>query len=217
MTKEFVFIVTYGRSGSTLLQKIVGSIENCHIAGENNNALFGLYQSYTSLNNAKRRFGQNYTNYDEPWYGADLFGPERYGRKLVRMFIDEVLNPPENASIIGFKEIRYFENPGYFLQFLKFIKHFFAPAKYIFNVRDCQEVSKSGWWKEQSEDSVCNQIMKNNEMMEEFISLFPEACIKVNYNEYTKNHLSLESVYDFLGREFDPIAVTNILSKKLTH
>ena len=69
---NFVFVVTYGRSGSTLLQKVLGDIDGYHISGENNNALYGLYQSFKFANMAKMRFGQEMTKHDNPWYGAEL-------------------------------------------------------------------------------------------------------------------------------------------------
>ena len=51
MKFDSVLIVTYGRSGSTLLQGILNSIEGCLIRGENDNFCFALYQAHQSIKN----------------------------------------------------------------------------------------------------------------------------------------------------------------------
>ena len=73
--RRFVFIVTYGRSGSTLLQKIIGSAPGFYIAGENKDALFGLYESCRSVAYARRHFGSSLTTSGNPWFGAERLDP----------------------------------------------------------------------------------------------------------------------------------------------
>ena len=43
--KGTLLIVTYGRSGSTILQSLAQTIPGCHTAGENYNALEGLFRA----------------------------------------------------------------------------------------------------------------------------------------------------------------------------
>ena len=50
---DAVFVITYGRSGSTLMQGILNSIDGFHIKGENNGFVFKLFESYQLLVNAK--------------------------------------------------------------------------------------------------------------------------------------------------------------------
>lgn len=69
--KRYVFIVTYGRSGSTILQKIIGKAPGFYIAGENKDALFGLYDSCRSVAFAKRHVGGQVTTSGHTWYGSE--------------------------------------------------------------------------------------------------------------------------------------------------
>ncbi len=92
--KRYVFIVTYGRSGSTLLQKIIGKAPGFCIAGENKDALFGLYDSCRSVAYAKRHFGRPVTTSDNPWYGAERLDPVQYVGKLSELFVNEIIKPP---------------------------------------------------------------------------------------------------------------------------
>lgn len=49
-----LLIVTYGRSGSTLLQSMLQTIPGAHIAGENYNALHPIFQSVRRAQRTKR-------------------------------------------------------------------------------------------------------------------------------------------------------------------
>jgi len=214
---KFVFIVTYGRSGSTLVQNILNSIDGYLIRGENNNVLFDLYKSYQKVVFAKQRFGQEFLEKESPWYGADLLGPEKYGRKMIHLFVNEILNPTDDYKVLGFKEIRYFEHPKEFDNFLNFMRHFFYPAAFIFNKRDPNEVKNSGWWKQQEPDKVVKLISEYDLMMDNYAKKFPDNTYIVKYNEYTKNPESLRGLYEFLGEKFDLNKIKKVLSKKLTH
>lgn len=214
---SFLFIVTYGRSGSTLLQTILNSISGYFIAGENENALFGLYTSYRAVCFAKETYGRNETKSNHPWYRADALDPQSYGQKLAHLFISEVIRPDENARVVGFKEIRFFIHPPFFEKFLQFIEIFFNPAKLIFNVRDPSEVAKSAWWNDQDTPSVTEKIQGYHAMVDEYISKYPGNSFKLNYNEYQRDLGHLRELFEFLGEPFDEDAIKRIMAVKLTH
>ena len=46
---QFIIIAAIGRSGSTTLQRIINTIENSNILGENNNFIANLLVAYKSL------------------------------------------------------------------------------------------------------------------------------------------------------------------------
>ncbi len=215
--RQFLFIVTYGRSGSTLLMKLVGAIDGYHIAGENTNTVLGLCQSYLAVQETKQKFGRAPKGRDDPWFGAHLVRPNAFAKRLVNVFVDEVLRPPPEARVIGFKEIRYYEKPEFFRPQLEFMSTFFTPAKFVFNVRNIDEVAKSGWWKDRSHEAVTRYITSFHREMEAFMAAHPEQCFKVDYNEYTHDPASLSLLYEFLGEPFDLDNVTGVLSEKLTH
>ena len=106
----YVFIVTYGRSGSTLVQKILNSIPGYCVRGENNNGLFYIYQVWREMTQARAivalRRQKRQSESDHPWYGAELIEPDAFGHALRRTFVDEVLRPPKGTRVAGFKEIR---------------------------------------------------------------------------------------------------------------
>jgi Sulfotransferase family len=217
MPRSFVFIVTYGRSGSTLLQHIIGSLSGYHIAGENSNALFGLFQSYSSCVKAKSNGTPNTRRIEDPWFGAHAVKPFHYGQKLAALFISEVLRPPDDARVIGFKEIRYFENPRELEAYLTFMRTFFVPAKFIFNIRTPEEVAKSGWWKNRPEADVIPQVQKWHTMIDDYVRAHPADSFCVRYNDYVSDHLALVPLFEFLGETYDPDQIAKIMAVKLSH
>lgn len=197
--------------------KLIGTIDGYHIAGENTNAVLGLCQSFLAVQETKQKFGKAPKGRDDPWFGAHEVRPVAFAKRLANVFVDEVLRPPPDARVIGFKEIRYYEKPEFFRPQLEFMNTFFTPAKFVFNVRSIDEVAKSGWWKDRSHEAVARYITNFHREMESFMGDYPAHCFKVDYNQYTQEPESLRLLYEFLGEPFDLKRVTDVLSERLTH
>ena len=80
---RYVFIVSYGRSGSTLVQGVLNSVPGYLIRGENRAAPFRLYQFHQGITAAGDRFSrkEQLTSRDS-WYGIDQY---KSGEALFRM------------------------------------------------------------------------------------------------------------------------------------
>ncbi|GHF18515.1 hypothetical protein GCM10017044_11300 [Kordiimonas sediminis] len=214
----FVFIVTYGRSGSTLLQTVLQSIDGYFIRGENNNALIPLFRSSKRLGEAKEKHGYREIPTFGPWFGADKFDEEAYASALCDVFVEHVLMPPEDARVIGFKEIRYPEVMGDELfGLLDFMAKHFKPAKFIFNTRDWQDVSKSGWWADQKKERVQKQVENADRRFKDYAEKHPDTCYMIKYEDYTADLDQLQGLFDFLGESFDRAVLEETLSRKLKH
>jgi hypothetical protein len=215
--KRYVFIVAFGRSGSTILQKIIGAAPGFYIAGENQDALLGLYDSCRSVAHAKQKFGGSVTTSSHPWYGAERLDPVQYARKLCGLFIEEVIRPPAEAEVIGFKEIRYFENPKLLNDYLGFMKHSFHPAQFVFSTRNPEAVANSSWWKERPKETVIGMIRNFEALTDQFASANPEICFKIRYEDFTTNIETLMQLLKFLKADLPRDAVQEILATKLKH
>jgi len=98
----FVFIVTYGRSGSNLLQSLLNRIDGFQLRGENNNTLFHLYSAWGAVKDSVpldglRTKGEEPAP-DHPWYGSEKIGLDSFGRDLARLFTQSVLPPILSAA-----------------------------------------------------------------------------------------------------------------------
>lgn len=106
--EKTIFIVAHGRSGSTLLMNLLNSNKNICIRGENKNTLLGIFRSYINAKKAKSEFGFSLSSKPTmPWFGIQNINEIAYAKDLVKSFIKNILRPPNDSTIIGFKEIRY--------------------------------------------------------------------------------------------------------------
>ena len=65
-----LFVITYGRSGSTLLQGLLNSIDGMLIRGENNNVVVNLFQAHAALSLTKKKFIKDTRAPTAAWFGA---------------------------------------------------------------------------------------------------------------------------------------------------
>jgi hypothetical protein len=214
---QYLFIVAYGRSGSTVLKNIVSGIPGYHIAGENGNALYRLYQSHQAIKFAKEKFSPDFAGPEGPWAGAGAFEPDRFAQRLAALFTAEIINPPPDARVIGFKEIRYFHSVRQFDFYLRFIAKFLAPARFILNTRDPDEVARSGWWQANDPECVASEIALYNHLLCRHAEQNPQTCFHVHHNDYRNDPSALRPLFDFLGEAFDEARVADHLARKLSH
>ena len=226
----FVFIVTYGRSGSTLLQNLLNSIDGYCIRGENNNALYHVMRAWDSVANSvevgKRiralrgeseapdpAFGTS----SDPWYGAEHIDAGALARQLADSFTGSVLAPPAGTRVAGFKEIRFHIHRHHFTTYLDFMRMTFPKARFLFNTRDHEAVLRSGWWAQLDPQGVREELMLAEKLFAEYAAAHPECSMSLHYDDYNGQPKALRPMYEFLEERFDPQQVRSVMKQKLTH
>ena len=74
MNFESILIITYGRSGSTLLQGVLNAIDGVLIRGENMNMCFHMFKTYQAILTSKSKSERSPQS---PFFGAKLLD-EKY-------------------------------------------------------------------------------------------------------------------------------------------
>lgn len=217
----YVFIVTYGRSGSTLLQNILNAIPGYQIRGENNHAIQPLAQSWAAVNTSEpmrgaRRAGRP-TPPEDPFYGAEKVDPAAWGAALAESFVRQVLKPDPGTRVSGFKEIRFHLRPKLFAPTLRFIREFFPNSRFVFNTRDLEAVSRSGWWANMDPGIVRAELEAAEKLFAEYAARHPRVCHHVHYDSYVGQPDTLRSLFDFLGEEMRPDVIERVLGTPLDH
>src|SRR5215208_3708784 len=112
----YLFVVAYGRSGSTLLQGILDSIPGYLIRGENRQVLMHVYKFHRAAVKQRNLHRRGQRKRNEPvggltstkaWYGMDNFGVRASLRDARRLALDTLLRPEPDTRVTGFKEIRW--------------------------------------------------------------------------------------------------------------
>ena len=204
-----VFIVTYGRSGSTLLLGVLNSIPGYLIRGENDGAVYHLHQFHSSCVGKKRRLRRRFElplDSTNPHFGLDDFPAKVSIRMLRRLVTTTVLRPQHDTRVTGFKEIRWYQEdlPDY----VAFLRELFPDARFVINTRDHDAVLRSGWWPDKPQDG---RLQRMEAAILALAASLGDAAYHVHFDDYTADPTVLRGLFDWLGEEWDEARVRAVL------
>jgi hypothetical protein len=206
---RYLFIVAYGRSGSTLLQGILCSIPGYEIRGENSAALYRLYEYHQHLVKAKERIrdGRVLTA-RSPWFGIEQYATESALAGMRTLVTQTLLRPAPDTRVTGFKEIRwwYKDWPGY----LAFLQHLFPGARFVLNVRNHDAVVKSKWWAANEESAT--KLAQYEKQMDKMAGFLGDAAYRINFDDYLADPNVLAGLFEWLGEPFDRATVDEVMA-----
>lgn len=219
---RYLVVVTYGRTGSTVIQAALNALPGVRIRGENYAALRGLRQYVQSVAETASRHHAGRP--DHPWYGSARLDPTAVLSDLRRHVLEHLLRPGRDTEVIGFKEIRY--EPGYFsdyhdlLDYLIFLDKLLPGVSYLMNVRDPAAVARSGWWADQV-DAIASLDLARARLIEAVDDLNrhfaqPRAVL-VAYEDWSVDPQVLIRAFADLGLPEDDSAVRNAVMTRLEH
>lgn len=217
----FVVIATYGRSGSTLIQNLLNSIDGFCIRGENDNGFCPLARAWANLEQStnldRMRSKDRASDSTDPWFGAERVDADGFGRGLARSFTDHVLRPPAGTRVTGFKELRWPLDPEQFAIVLEFAHRFFPNTRVVFNIRNHDDVARSAWWSRMPAEKVHARLEQYETIFRSYLGEHPERAILLDYDAYSRDHEALRPLFARLGEPFDPDHVRGVLSRRLDH
>lgn len=207
-----ILIVSYGRSGSTLLQGVVNTLPKVDIKGENYNFCWGIYQAWKSICVAKSKFGVgNKTKMkSSSWYGAELLSPSNFQETASKLIKEQfgILN--DSDIVWGFKEIRYVDFLDELPKFLDFMKILFPGIAIIFNTRELPAVLESGFWRSKNKDEISRLLRKADRVFFEYAEKNNNAFIQ-RYERTILGEPGLRPLFEFLSMWPDMKEVSDVL------
>lgn len=216
----YVFVVTYGRAGSTLVQGILNSIPGYLIRGENRQILKLLWdyekkgmhwrrqQRRKQESEGREPGSSDPTN---PMFGIDNF-PRPKAREAIRQLaLATILRPEEDTRVTGFKEVLWAdENTPAFVNWLRGV---FPGARFVINTRDLGDVSQSAWWSRDPDNSF-EELQRREQMLMDLRDQLGDAAYHIRYDEFTADPTTLRGLFEWLGEEFDEERVRSVLAVK---
>ena len=205
-----LFLIGSGRSGTTLLQRILNSVEEVSIWGEHGGFLKTIAESYykfehknviNNLNTKKSPINSlNYIKDIKNWSAwSNPFGKEEIKSNFKR-FVGSFFCFEPFKLYWGFKEIRY----GSGDKVLYFLKDLFPNSKFIFIVRNPLDVlaSQVSVFKKNDKSSlikISTNWANQNEGLLGFYHNNPDECFLVKYEDIvTPTGSCLRELFDFL-------------------
>ncbi|WP_210502309.1 sulfotransferase [Nocardioides xinjiangensis] len=207
--RDYVFVMTYGRSGSTLLMGILNSIPGWLLRGENRHAMRHLYEFHRSgLVERARVDAARASQPTHPWFGIEAF-PEDVSLAHIRALAEATLLRPEPGTrVTGYKEIRWYDEdlPDY----LEFLRQVFPGARFVLNTRRLEDVAASNYWTHK--DDPLGRVRRIEERMLSAAEGLGESVFRVHYDDYVADPTVLRGLFDWLGEELDLTAVESVLA-----
>ena len=205
---SFLFVITYGRSGSTLLQGVLNSTPGYLIRGENRQVLRHLHEFHTRAVQQRRSQRRVQRRRDRPvggstpthpFYGMDNFAVNKSLAGIRSLALDTLLRPEPDTRVTGFKEIRWAAaDVGDYVEWLRLV---FPGARFVVNTRDLAAVSRSKWWGELPDAE--SRLVEREQRILAVAESLGDAAFRVHYDDYAGNPKALAPLFDWLGEEFD--------------
>jgi hypothetical protein len=213
---DYLFVVTYGRSGSTLLQGVLNSIPGYLIRGENRQALRHLWEFHRTAVEERRRQRRSQLSHGlEPgshtatnaFYGIDEFPVRRSLSGIRRLALDTILRPEPDTRVTGFKEVRWLEEDV--AAYVEWLQRVFPGARFVINTRNLDDVSQSKWW---AGNPDAHEVLRAVETrLLALAESLGEAGFRVHYDDYVADPSRLRPLFEWLGEEYDESRVRAVM------
>jgi len=217
---KIVLLCCVGRSGSTTLQRIINTIPNSNICGENYGAVFDLLRFYKNIKrttNDQVVGGKKPVKYDfliekkvkPAWYNSYNYDEVV---SMIRFLIMRLFKDKKETTLWGFKEIRC-DNGN--IELLEEFKELFPQTKVVFLVREnIAQQAKSGWFKD--DKNAIALIKKHGRTLESFYKTHKEYTHFLTF-EMMFIKSNLKALFDFIecSEYFDENKVLEVLTNKI--
>jgi len=216
--KEFILIISYRRSGSTLLMGALNSIPGYKIVGENKMAYLSLMEFYEKMNeslNSSINFAQNFNSGQDttnPWWNDFSLN---FLREQIRYLMSGLIDPERKARAVGFKEIRYsgVKDLSRYLDWLYFI----TGCKFIFLTRTHKDVCKSKW---HAENPKCPENLEAFEkrVWKHMEDNFHQSWFHLHFDDlHNTKPDKFKALFEWLGEEYNENSLATVLSRRYSY
>lgn len=206
----FLFIVTYGRSGSTLLQGILSSIPGYLIRGENGGVSYQLYRFHTTATKNSTNKAGRWRSVQSAWYGIGGYPQEAALQEMRRLLLTTVIRPEPDSRVVGFKEIRWLQQDLH--EYVDFLRAVFPGARFVVNTRNLDDVVASKWW---ARDPDSRQTLAAAESrMLGLVDRLGDDAYHIRYDDYAQSPGKLRGLFEWLGEDFDEARLAEVMAKR---
>jgi len=217
---KIVLICATGRSGSTTMQRIINSVPNSNICGENFGAINSLLEFYKRIKTTTFDYVPGHlrpASYEDiiskdvkpSWYNSYNF---QQTVSMIKMLIASLFKNKEANNMWGFKEIRY-DNGD--IKYLKEFKELFPQTKVIIQVRgNIAAQSQSSWLKKDK-----NAIQYLNALNNQFYNFYnhnKEWCYFTTFEKMFDME-NIKKIFEFIdcSQYYDQNKIKQILDNNI--
>ena len=188
---QHLFVVTYGRSGSTLVQGLLNTLPRVLVRGENGFYILPLYRACVqAMAFRELHYHHRPRQVSSAFYGVRAVRRHRFVAATRRLVVDTLLGPVERRAVdvLGFKEVLWHEiTPEETADFFDFMDEAFPGARYVLNTRAHENVAVSGFWQKHDADEVYAAIARVEEIQAHLRETRPDRVHDTRYELLTSD------------------------------
>jgi hypothetical protein len=217
---KIVLICATGRSGSTTMQRIINSVPNSNICGENFGAINSLLEFYKRIKTTTFDYVPGHlrpASYEDiiskdvkpSWYNSYNF---QQTVSMIKMLIASLFKNTAATNMWGFKEIRY-DNGD--IKYLREFKELFPQTKVIIQIRgNIAAQSQSSWLKKDK-----NAVQYLNALNNEFYNFYnqnKEWCYFTTFEKMFDME-NIKKIFEFIdcSQYYDQSKIKQILDNNI--
>jgi hypothetical protein len=188
---DYVFVVTYGRSGSTLVQGLLNTLPRVLVRGENSLYVLPIYRaSAQAMAFRELHYNHRPRQVSSAFYGLRSVQQRRFTTATRRLVTETLLGPVrrDEVDVIGFKEVLWHEvSPEETEGFFAFLDEAFPGAKYVLNQRTHGNVVGSGFWQKHDDDEVFAALRRVEQIQAYLRESRPAQVLDTRYELITSD------------------------------
>ena len=217
-----LYVVTYGRSGSTLLTGYLSKLPGIDLKGENYLFPLPLAEAESRLADAVAlKYGGRHRS-SSPWYGSHLFNLERWRRDIRRAMLNQLYPRQPIPKTIGFKEIRWWYrlSEDDFESKLQWLISIRPPGGIVFLTRNLDKTMAGAWWATQSAEQRAHSragLERFEGLVRQYAAAHPEHSVHVTYEDFTTSPESARRICEMLGTPFDERVWNSTLGERYSY
>lgn len=186
---DFVFVVTYGRSGSTLVQGMLNQMPRTLVRGENGLYVQHLFRAWRAADDIRqKRKGPTSRKPTNAFFGINALTRKRFVRSAHRLVVGGLLGAEDEKDYdrLGFKEVEWHHlTPEETAPFFDWLDEVCPGATYVLNTRDVEQVMGSGFWQRRDADEAKAAIDRVIEIQDHLRETRPDRVLETRYEVIT--------------------------------
>lgn len=187
-----LFVLTYGRSGSTLVQGLLNAMPGVLVRGENDFFVLPLFRSWQTLRQVRNKQHQVAAEkgVTSAFYGLDETDPRAYAAQAGELVRQQLLGAvaPDTVDVLGFKEVQWHRvRPKEAGALFDFFDLAFPDARYVVHRRDHAAVATSGFWKRREQAEVQQSLERVEEIQAKVVAERPDQVLETQYERLTSD------------------------------
>ena len=220
MNDKIVLICASGRSGSTTMMRLINTIPNSNICGENYGALNSLLEFYKRIKMTTVNYVPGKSNplkleaiidkhFKPAWYNSYHYSQMI---QMIKLTIINMFKNSDTTNVWGCKEIRYdYKNINYLIDF----KELFPQTKVIIQIREnLIAQSNSGWFK--GDKNALSYLKTYTKELVDFSMENKEWCYLTSFERmFDRNNLKNMFLFIDCREKYDETKITEVLENNL--